>query len=367
MLQLFIFLSVFFILPVLVSKILMYRLNVSWSGDSAKIDDYLYFYSVYKNKTKSEIRKIDIGLTTISGCDFTIKRENKFDRFSQKIRISNKIKIENDFLDKNIYTISDRRDISMFLNKVDVQGYLTEIFSLKTLNCSIDRIECHSGKLWASINGSPLIKDKDIAVIAKELLNSLYKLNQSLMMTLLKNQSPPKDSSFYKANVISSINIALLIYGIAINLFSRYSSKSVSLDNYQFYIWALLVSIISISIYALFSTFLLRKSSRTHMTLLGVVTFGLIGFYLTTLSVMVNINQLFDNSESIEKTMDIYEHQDHSRKGISRYYLVIGSNDDKVFRVPVSEDIFIKNLNKQKIKIIERSGFFNQHYISDFQ
>ena len=78
----------------------MYRLNASWSGDSAKIDDYLYFYSVYKNKTKSEIRKIDIGLTTISGCDFTIKRENKFDRFSQKIRISNKIKIENDFLEK---------------------------------------------------------------------------------------------------------------------------------------------------------------------------------------------------------------------------------------------------------------------------
>ncbi len=65
--------------------------------------------------------------------------------------------------------------------------------------------------------------------------------------------------------------------------------------------------------------------------------------------------------------MDIYEHQNHSRRGISRYYLVIGSNGDTGYRVPVSEDVYIKNIDKKKIKIIERSGFLNQHYISEFR
>ncbi len=65
--------------------------------------------------------------------------------------------------------------------------------------------------------------------------------------------------------------------------------------------------------------------------------------------------------------MDIYEHQNHSRRGIGRYYLIIGSNGDKGYRVPVSEDVYIKNIDKQKIKIIERSGFLNQHYISEFR
>nr|WP_321271501.1 hypothetical protein [uncultured Tolumonas sp.] len=169
------------------------------------------------------------------------------------------------------------------------------------------------------------------------------------------------------ANIISSINITFLIYGVVINLFDKYTSTSALLSNHQFYTWSLFITLIFILIYVSLSAFLVKKPAEIQTTLFEVFTFGFIGFYLTIFSVMVNINQLFDNSESIEKTVNIYEHQDHSRRGISHCYLVIGSNSDEKSTVPVSESIYIKSLRNNKITVIERAGFLNQHYIGEFK
>lgn len=343
------------------------RINASWKGTKDVTNGITYKYKTVSNK--DEVKKVFVGIDSVSNYDYAFKKEHSVDNFFKKIGLSNEYQTGNLEFDNNIYIISDDNYLhSQLSSNEKIINIILQIFSLNgTYNCKIKEIRNNSGQLWIEFKTIEKFNKNIIPTISSKFVPLLSQLSKELINTTNNDVKVQlRDPFIIKASIILATSSGLAINGFYHLIGLYYVNLPFTIDTEQLLIDSILVGSGIIFILISFALFFLKRSSRTHLILIELLLIGYFGAISTSYVELRNLNiELSQSTSDIYKTKVIDKTISKNRKSSDTYYLHVKNwnNSNEIVKIKVSLSTYDKFSKNQYINIYQKNGYLNYRWI----
>lgn len=361
-----IFIAPFFIIPTLYILFVNMTTEKQWSPTTEQYGDIQYFRSIERTK-HFEIEEINIGIKSIDGHSFILKKETDSDLNAKINGISTEFQTGNDEFDNRIYIISDIKNINDTFKDAKLQNLILSIFYDTTYNCTLTKIFLENGKLWISLSAGKNVAENNVDYISHTLLDRLSIINNTLMKRLMR--IPTKnDKSKLTYNRYTAFSMSIFIYGILLYAaHSFYGVYHIDIDVEHIFLLSTTTSIVVIGILLFSAIKKANKSSRTHILLYNILIFASLGIFSTSYFTISYANIFLDSSTQMEYTTTVIDkHSKHGKRSNS-YWITVKNKDNKTFDLPIGSGEYDNFNPNDQIKVVEHLGYFHAHWISDYK
>lgn len=125
------------------------RTRLNWKGDRFTHGQTTYYTHVTRKNRR--IVSCNLGVDVPDDLDFSIGRENSFDRFAKGLGLAQEFQIGQADFDQAVYILSDDdRVAALFRHDPRAQGAVGRIFRTDGPGVRFETIRCIGGRLWAS-------------------------------------------------------------------------------------------------------------------------------------------------------------------------------------------------------------------------
>jgi hypothetical protein len=336
-----------------------------WLGKTVLIENASYEYK--KKKSRSGIVSLKIGVRTSKKLNFILRRENWWDQYFKSINLAWEHQVGWKKFDDEIYVESDSEAVLIgFLNNKATQRSLLKLFKSGFDNrIRINKLQCNSGRLWVEIdNFGSLNSEKDeYELIARDLLELAEKLNK---IDIKKHSG--FDPYFLKSSLLLAVSSGLLINAILQVSRINILVMPITLDKAGLVAFSILGGTIITGILAVSAWNLLKNSSRAHLVLLEIFTFGYLGAIGSSAAQIREMNSEWDNSSPIRYESNIVKKSiEEGRKGSKIYTLYLsawsGEKNANGLAVNVTGSMYYRVSKGFPVAIVQHEGYLGLNWI----
>lgn len=324
-----------------------------------------YRHNVYKSKIKS----IYLGVKCTDAVNFSIKRQSWLDNIFKAIGVSNEFETKDSEFDDSFYLISDNKSLQSLITS-------SEVFRLAIKNImrrerikdlKPKEIHCKNGRFWVVFSVGGGYEKADIDQVCL----SLQKYFNDVVCLLNKqtlSKSAWIEPFVIKAALLLAISSGLAINGVVQWARSAFGYFPLVLENSLIFYDALKYSAFFLLIFLIVALFCLRRSARTHIVLLELITVGALGIFLSTAMEMRDINMEWDRSPPQMHKVEIvnkYVQRSSGRGKRTHYYVVVKDWRCECgnYKFEMSRGMY-NSIGGDSISVIQKSGYLGYPWIS---
>jgi hypothetical protein len=311
---------------------------------------------------------LKVGIRINEKLNFTLRRENRWDQYFKSIKLSREHQVGWKKFDDEIYVISDSEAIFKgFLNNKVIQRSLLKLFKSGFDNrINIAKLHCNGGRLWAEIEYSGSLNDKveeNYELIASELRGFALVLNK-----IEPSKYKEADPYFFRSAILLAISSGLFINAIFQLSRIYFSGFPITVDMSGLLAFSTLTGVTITGILTVLAWRLLKSSSRAHLVLLEIITFGCLGAIGSSVVQLRELNTEWDDSPPTRfETSIVRKSIEENRKGNKTYTLYLSGwpsdGDVNGLAVNVTGSMFYRVKKGFPIAIVQHEGYLGLSWI----
>lgn len=304
---------------------------------------------------------------------FQFKRETFIDRFFKRIKLSHEFQTNNNDFDKTIYLSSDNSAFHNLLkNNIEIQNLILSIFKIgPRWSHSVKRVRALKGVLTLTYKDSNTWSSNDKQNIVESSVLSLEQLVSSLLSKSTNNMQSYKDPFLNRFLIFSCINFTLITLGYSSYLRYGFSgSIPFTVDKSDLITLSLICTLIVLFILSSILVKSLKKSSRTHLLLLELISIGGICLFITLSNEIRLYNQLTDDSKAVKFTSEVIDKYITSRrKAGTSYNIRIKSWERGISStsIQVNRDEYNSITLNDTVNIFQKNGTLNFRWVENLE
>lgn len=337
---------------------------------SGNVNDINFFYTfIYSEKHKASV--ITTYIEGIYGYDFSLKLEGKIERFFKYIGLNSECQSGEIRLDDTLYIISDDSSLcSLLQTNQELRNVIVEIFSSYTnSNFKVSNLQCFDGRIIVSASSKSETDNETIASsFAREVAVLLKRTIDVLPSKGSINERMYREKSSQLSYTILLISFALIINGFMVLLMENTTVAILPhiIDYSAMVPMAIKTTIILTLILSIYIFYTLRHSSRLISTLFQVLIIGALGFFLSSLVEIKDINIHLDTSkpEIINYTLMEKEAIWHPKHGTNYIFHLIDQKDPtNILDEQVPHQLYLQTKKGETLHIYKREGLLGFPWI----
>ena len=348
---------------------LIWRLKVTWKGETIKTNEIEFEFNIIKNKYFPN--ELYIGTKGIDDIRFKLKAETWYDRLFKLIGVSKEYQTNHPDFDDLVYIASDDSNIHSIISRhPDVSAAILGIFNHPvTPGIKVKEINNYAGKIWIEYKIPREFTDVGILSFAEHPVSNLKSITDTFTGKISQPTARFKDPFVLKAIVILAISSGLAINGLVQFLRLGVVKNSLTVDSSLIWEDAFWIGIaVAIALVAV-TLAILKRSSRTHLVVLEICFVGTMGAILTAYVNLHDVNIDFDNSRpEIFETKILAKKINRNRRGRTSYSITTYDwnmeKDKQKFRV--SSNFFNRVDVGDRLVVRQRSGYLNYRWVEKF-
>jgi len=350
------------------------RLGGFWNGDDASgyVDGQQFRYQIRRRYQKKRLLFIEGALECQCPYSFECRRERVFDRLFKWLGLSVEIQSGDPVFDREVYVLADHAVVSeVFRQHPALRAGLRD-----ALQAGAQVLLCRNGRLMVRVQATGKGIEGYIET-AGRLEKALFKLRPLVPLLQAVRREPLetlRDPVFWKAVVVSSLGIGLVMAGLAEGVRAMFS------DGILLHPWKIVTPALPVvgllwgSLLAL-ALLLLRGTSRFHLVLVEVVLVGGLGSVMMGLGLARDYNSDVDQSVArhIQSPVTATWTEQRKRKR-SRYTAYLFSVPPEVAAqlegresFEVSQKVYQAIQREQSVTITRRDGALGVAWVEHIQ
>lgn len=319
---------------------------------------------------KNKIKRVFLGIKCADAINFSIKHQSWLDSFFKFIGVSNEFETKDSEFDDSFYLVTDSKALQRLIaSSEEFRSAIKNIMKHERGGgFKAKGIHCRNGRFWVVFSVGSGYEKADI----EDVSYSVQKYFNDVALLLCKQESLSKsiwlDPFVLKAAILLAISSGLAINGVLQVLRSYFGYFPLVLDNSPIFHDALKYSVVFLVIFLIVALFCLRRSARTHIVLLELVTVGSLGVFLSTAMEMRDINMEWDRSPPQMHKVEVvkkYEQRSSGRRKRTHYYVVVKDWRCECgnYKFEMSRSMY-SSIGGDYISVIQKSGYLGYPWIS---
>ena len=357
---------------------ILIRSDSSWSGDISSINKKRFTYKFNKKKSglfsnKFKLVTIFLGIEAQKGYDYTLKTERKLDRFFKFLRLSNEHQIGKTQFDNLVYIASDNPS---FLNTLsdheELSNCIIHVFeAAEKHGVILKELRHRYGKLWVQLKVKNNLKDEEAwRKISADIIPLLHRINALLEELPSKSLNKWKDPFTLKAAIILGLSLGLAFNGV-FHLFRLFIWVDIPfiIDVSDLVKDALLYGSIFTLILMLLTIYLLKRSSRTHLVLIELITIGYFGAISTAYYELRDINMGLDKSKATPYKVEVHSKRYSSGRRSSSHFLTLDdwNNTNETKEIEVSSRLYKRTQVNNFVIVNQKQGYLGYKWVESIK
>ena len=337
------------------------RHTLLWTPDD-KCGGYDYKFLKSKNGTTGLL----LGTECSSGANFLIKKQTFTDSFFKRLGVSREFETGDLAFDATCYLATDCKELHQILvDKPKLRTAIKVILEFSGGGFKAAAIYCRGGRVWIEFDTDIVRSDDGINLIVKKLGHPLSSIVNEIT-DFAKTGQNWKDPFVHKAIIILAVSSAFVI-NAAIQFYrTTFNDLPFILYPKEIAIDALVYSFIVLTILILITLYWLKRSARTHLVLVELVTVGAIGLFSSIGLEMRDINIEFDKSKpEFFETKIISMHVSKGKRGTTYSMKVKNWNCEcGNLSIGISNSTYNLASISDPVMIAQRNGYLGYTWIS---
>lgn len=364
------FIAVLTALAVITGLAFQHKLRPTWSGLRWSGGGEGAEYAIKRRKGK--LVDVRFGLKTPLKLQFTLCPEKWYDRLAKLLTLSAEYQVGDDAFDRAVYILSESETVCrVMLADAHLRAELMELINVPRGKLRVTHVHANAGKLRVRMKPSfETVSDEDVQYAIGEIAPVLRTVEKRIR-AVLKTRPVDRDRSFPVAAAFAAISLGFAVNGVvALVVFAFTNQLEVSLLDHQSLLRdAAMATAAVIGGLVLASRLLLGRTSRGHLVLAELVTFGLLGAFATAWVELRELNMGFDHAAPIERSVQVVGQDAQPRKSGMTYRIALrdwtGSEDARSFEVP--ESLYRRIEIGQSIRLSEHPGYLGYRWIDNMR
>jgi hypothetical protein len=343
-----------------------HKLRPTWSGLRWSGGGEGGEYAIKRQKGK--LVDVRFGLKTLPKLQFTLCPEKWYDRLAKLLTLSAEYQVGDDAFDRAVYILSDSETVCrVLLADARLRADLMELINVPRGKLRVTHVHANAGKLWVRMKPTfETVADEDVQYAIGEIAPVLRTVEKRIR-AVLKARPVDRDRSFLVAAAFAAISLGFAINGVvALVVFAITNRLEVNLLDHQPLLRdAALATAAVIGSLVLASRLLLGRTSRGHLVLAELVTFGLLGAFATAWFELRELNIDFDNAAAVERSVQVVGQDAYRRKSGMKYRIALRdwTGGDGARSFEVSESLYRRVEIGKTIRLSEHPGYLGYRWI----
>ena len=325
------------------------------------------------NRPKGKAVELLFGVTAPAKLQFTLRQEKWYDRVAKLLTLSAEYQVGDDAFDRAFYILSDNEVVCrVLLGDARLREDLLGLISTRLGKFQVTHLHASGGKLWLRMESSfQLVLDEDAHHAMNAVVSSLRSVEKRIGV-LLKARPIDRDRSFVMAAMFAAVSLGFAVHGAAATLVYVFAgiSGAIVLDHQQLLTHAALLAASVIGVLALGSRVLLGRSSRGHLVLTELLSFGLLGAFATAWIELRALNMEFDRATPLAvSTLAVSKDVTKGSKGGMSYTIGLRdwTGEDATRTFGVSSNVYHQVQAGQLVRLDEHPGLLGYRWIDNIQ
>ena len=320
-------------------------------------------------------RIVDVlaGVRAPADLQFTLRPERWYDRFAKLLTLSAEYQVGDDAFDRAVYVVSDSETVcGVLLCDARLRTPLLDLFRAQRPKFRVTHAHVNSGKLWVRMKPTVQSAVDEDAVHEIATLAPALRAIESRIRAVLKGRPIDRDRSFLHAAFFAAISVGFAVSGavaVIVFLFSQRWAAHL-LDHRALLLHAAITAGVVIGALAIGSRVLLGHTSRGHLVLFELLTFGLLGAFATAWIELRQLNLEFDRSRPVTvSTQVLGKHESTRRKGGVIYSITLRdwTGGDEARSFEVLRPTYQRIGQGQTIHLDEHRGLLGYRWIDNLR
>ncbi len=294
------------------------------------------------------------------GYDFSLKFETEFEKFLKSWRLIHECQSGDVKFDDMIYIVSDDQDVCNYLTRnQELRDKLFELFwEHKQNGYIIQSLQYFDGRMVLTCKVE--IETKSAKAFLDKSAVQLTHLIPYLPPKEKESQRLYREKTAFYLRVIHIVLGAFLINGVLKFFLDSISTFTLPrlVNRYELLLPAIELTVVLFLVYSIFALLIFYKSTRLAKALWHGVTLGALGFFLTSLTAIKEVNIYLDQSTPIPKLSQVVSK--YKRTGRSTSYHITFQGYDEM---RVNAGFYYQYHLHSKVVVFEKKGYLGMPWI----